>query len=829
MAKGSDIMSNKPYTSDAVGGFGYQTIIGAQPGEPDEGVSIMPADKKVAEQKKHAAAAIKIDARIEKVLSPEYAPAYASAARTKNKPKFLDHTMEILFGLADDDGIGGMVKSVAEVERDFGGLALLQRAMVRRLKERSTYMNRGWLSRLFNAEKRMDEFTQDEFKKFLEKVPGKNRKGDKDLQNKQEKGPVVPMAPQKPDTVVPGGVPAALLPPTATVSGLDIVGAAIMTGARHHRSGADIMTGARHHRSGADLALGLDPMVNRAVTGADLALGLDPMVNRAVTGADPMGNKAVTGANLMVGADPMGNKAVTGAEIFIGGSNASLMTGAALAVSGAEIYLAGDSLPDVKHAEAAAKIDERIASILKPYWGALYRIATLGKRMERKCAANSLMIAMLSDEGLPMMVKSMADVSAQFESVGLLQRAMARRLKECCSWGGMLARTGETWTAPLPPGPGTPSKSDYVPEPSPGAPNMVATPGTNQHHIAKLQNALNFVAWAKMFTPGTIMLSSDAMTPGFMMPIPVTGFYSSDKPGGAMTKATVKRFMEAKGATESSFIDLLNAMIDSWIAGDPGMRGNYAVFKLDKDAVMAAMASSIMAPVASPPSGSGKKLFGGKILPVYTDIKNLDEYQRKQFNDILNEDAARLEYLRRIYKNDPVILARIPKFMTPSSGGVGAGGDRLNELLRAFASFPSLTPPDGSAMTRAVVYGSSADVKAQQDILDNILGSYPVTEKQALADVAKKYVGTGKGLSIRYVGNEMQVVFTSKTTTSRLFGLGKKKVEITEQVLAKFCKLRDCLSKSSGASLEARKLAAHLLSMSGEFQFIYWALSKLGR
>ena len=799
MAKGSDIMSNRPYTSDAVGGFGFQTIIGAQPGEPYQGASIMPTDKKVAEQKKHAEAAIKIDARIEKVLSPEYAPAYASAARTKNKPKFLDHTMEILFGLADDDGIGGMVKSVAEVERDFGGLALLQRAMVRRLKERSTYMNRGWLSRLFNAEKRMDEFTQEEFKKFLEKLPGKNRKGDKDLQNKQEKGPVVPMAPQKPDTVVPGGIPASLLPPTATVSGLDIMGAMIMTGARHHRSGADIMTSGRH-RSGAELAVG-----------ADLALGLDPMVNRAVTGADPMGNKAVTGA-----------------ELFIGGTNASLMTGAGLAVSGAEIYLAGDSLPDVKHAEAAAKIDERIASILKPYWGALYRVATLGNRMERKCAANSLMIAMLSDEGLPMMVKSMADVSAQFESVGLLQRAMARRLKECCSWGGMSSRTGET-TPPMPPGSGSKSVT-LMNEPSPGAPNMVAIPGTHQHHIAKLQNALNFVAWAKMFTPGIMTLpdsmsTTSSFTPGFMMPIPVTGFYSSEKPGGAMTKVVVKRFMEAKGATESSFIDLLNAMIDSWIASDPGMRGNYVVFKLDKNAVMAAMASSIMEPTKS--SDGGTKVVMPTLKKVYLkDIKNLDEYQRKQFNDILNEDAARLAYLRNVYKSDPAILARIPKFTTPTSGGVGAGGDRLNHLIRAFAPFPHLTPPDGSAMTRAVVYGSSAEVKTQKDMLEDVLSSYPMTEKQALSHFSKMFSISPRYLSIRYVGVEMQIVMTTTTKTFKLFG--PNKVSTKEQIVGRLCRFRDCLSKGSGATPEARKLAAHLLWMSGELQFICWALSALG-
>lgn len=367
--KGGSVMSNRHSTSDMSGMddiIGMADIIGA---EPSQGVSLMTDSKKAKDEKdqKHAVAAIKIDARIEKLLKPEYASAYASAATTKSKDKYLDNTLAVLFGLASDDGVGGMVKSVADVDTEFGGMAFFQRAMVRRLKERSSYMNRGWFARLFADEKRIDDFTTDEFKKFLDKVVPSDRKGSSELANKDK---------------------ASTLPSTMpTLPKVEVVGPSVSV---PDKSNAPIPFVSSPVQTTQGMRLGKNPMGNAAVTGAEIYVG-------SLSGqrAEAMGNSAVTGADLA-----LGSCSYTGAE----------------------------------HAEAAVAIDERIAGVLKPYWSALYRVATLGDATERKCAANSLMVAMLSEQGLPSMVKSTQAVESQFKNVGLLQRAMARRIRECCTW-----------------------------------------------------------------------------------------------------------------------------------------------------------------------------------------------------------------------------------------------------------------------------------------------------------------------------------------------------------------------------------------------------------
>lgn len=421
--KGGAVMSNRPHTSDMSGMsdiigmadiIGMQDIIGAgtysaeQLEEMKKKNAAKEAAAKDAKDTKHAAAAIKIDTRISKLLKPEFASAYASAATTKSKPKFLDNTLIVLFGLASDDGVGGMVANVADAASQFGSIANLQRAIVRRLKERSSHMNRGWFSRLLQKEKRMDEFTQEEFQTFLGKLTS-DRKGGSELVNK-DKAATVPATMSVAKSVEVANAPIPLVSsPMATTQGMRLgknpMGNAAVTG-------AEILVG--HSLSGHRG----EPMGNRAVTG--IALGYE-----AYTGsAFPMSNMPVTGADLALGYESYtGYDTYTGSEAFRRGSGRVVNVGA-------------------DHAEAAAAIDERIASILKPYWSALYRVATMGNMFERKCASNSLMVAMLSDDGLASMVKSVAEAEAQFQNLGLMQRAMARRIRECCTWAGRAHSTG---------------------------------------------------------------------------------------------------------------------------------------------------------------------------------------------------------------------------------------------------------------------------------------------------------------------------------------------------------------------------------------------------
>jgi len=401
--KGGSVMSNRPYTSDM---SGMEDIIGAGTLSPEEFDRLKKeaAEKEVAKKDaakdakdaKHAAAAVKIDTRISKLLKPEFASAYASAATTKSKPKYLDNTLVVLFGLAADEGIGGMVVNVADAATQFGSIANLQRAMVRRLKERSTYMNRGWLARMFQQEKRVDEFTQEEFQTFLGKLTS-DRKGGTELVNKDKASTVPATMPVAPTVEVSNAPIPLVTSPTQTTQGM---------------------------------RLGKNPMGNAAVTGAVDIVGHslsghrgEPMDNKAVTGI-ALGYEAYTGADLALGYESYtGYDTYTGSEAFRRGSGRVVNVGA-------------------EHAEAAASIDERVASVLKPYWSALYRIATMGNMIERKCAANSLMVAMLSDEGLSTMVKSVAEAEAQFQNLGLMQRAMARRIRECCTWAGRSHSTG---------------------------------------------------------------------------------------------------------------------------------------------------------------------------------------------------------------------------------------------------------------------------------------------------------------------------------------------------------------------------------------------------
>lgn len=148
--KGGSIMSNRKFTSDLVGGSSnLMDIIGAELAAAPQ---VQPKVPNVADQAKHAAAALKIDDRIVKVLKPECAAHYLIASSTKSKGKFLAAAVKTLLAMVSDQGVSGMVTSVAEVDKEFGGVGILQRAMARRLAERDSYMSRGWLTRLFKKE-----------------------------------------------------------------------------------------------------------------------------------------------------------------------------------------------------------------------------------------------------------------------------------------------------------------------------------------------------------------------------------------------------------------------------------------------------------------------------------------------------------------------------------------------------------------------------------------------------------------------------------------------------------------------------------------------------
>ncbi len=90
---------------------------------------------------------------------------------------------------------------------------------------------------------------------------------------------------------------------------------------------------------------------------------------------------------------------------------------------------ADDSLARV--VAASQKIDLRISSVLRPEYGACYESAmNAGDRASFNAAANCLLMAMCGDRGVASMVTSVSLADGQFGGLGLLQRAMTRRLME---------------------------------------------------------------------------------------------------------------------------------------------------------------------------------------------------------------------------------------------------------------------------------------------------------------------------------------------------------------------------------------------------------------
>lgn len=329
--KGGQIMSNRRSTSNMTGAYeivGGYDIVGAESeiaaalnaAKANEVANANAKEKKLDTDKRHVQAALTIDKRIEKLLKPKYASCYASAATTKARSKFLQATVDCLFGMASDEGIAGMVNSATDVDKEIGGLALLQRAMLRRLTERSSYMSKGWLSRMFKKEKKTEDLLGTPGAKTAGFYDG--RKGGGLMSNKSY---------------------------SSMTNGYDIVGG---------------------------------------------------------------GMEDIIGAHVITGMED-----IIGSACYVGGSDAA----------SSKIV-------------AAMTIDARILGVLKPYWSAIYKIATKGTGTEQKSASISFLLAMLCDEGPRQMVTSTTKVDNVFGGMGLFTRAAARRVAECCVKNG--------WTPP---------------------------------------------------------------------------------------------------------------------------------------------------------------------------------------------------------------------------------------------------------------------------------------------------------------------------------------------------------------------------------------------
>lgn len=155
----------------------------------------------------------------------------------------------------------------------------------------------------------------------------------------------------------------------------------------------------------------------------------------------------------------------------------------------------------------------------------------------------------------------------------------------------------------------------------------------------------------------------------------------------------------------------------------------------------------------------------------FRDVANLNEFQKSQFADILDEDEGRIDYLRKVYKNDPRILARlVPATISRSNllscvsnHGIGPSRNVNDTRWSKEFQWPSIVfeadkrvtlPVDGSKYSfgpgtvelswedfmrlanAAVSYGASSDVNVFSAALVGVLQTYPVSPKflQELSD-----------------------------------------------------------------------------------------------
>ena len=167
--KGSSVMSNKKFTSDTVGldygdivGLQYDDIIGStadggdsMPGFRDrKGGDVMSNSRATSNMtgaeavvagaladettRRRLNAAVNIDKRIYGLLKNPYNLLYWNAMQGTNAATFETAANKLLMQMAGDSGVASVVKSVAIADQQFGGLGLLQRAIVRRLQERKS-------------------------------------------------------------------------------------------------------------------------------------------------------------------------------------------------------------------------------------------------------------------------------------------------------------------------------------------------------------------------------------------------------------------------------------------------------------------------------------------------------------------------------------------------------------------------------------------------------------------------------------------------------------------------------------------------------------------
>lgn len=153
--KGATIMNNAHLPSGMTGRTGGYDIIGNANGRIRRAMMIgaIEASKKDLTPAEHKKVADLMDQRIEKVLSPVYRPCYTLAVTTHSRDKYETCAVKLLLAIAGDKGVSQLVSSVAEVEKEFGDLVTLQRAMVTRLTECNDYMSQGWFKRLFGSKK----------------------------------------------------------------------------------------------------------------------------------------------------------------------------------------------------------------------------------------------------------------------------------------------------------------------------------------------------------------------------------------------------------------------------------------------------------------------------------------------------------------------------------------------------------------------------------------------------------------------------------------------------------------------------------------------------
>lgn len=90
---------------------------------------------------------------------------------------------------------------------------------------------------------------------------------------------------------------------------------------------------------------------------------------------------------------------------------------------------------ETTHALASVKIDERIARNLKPMAAKVYMMAVEATNKEDFfCAAGKLLLPMAGDNGIGSIVKSISAAKQEFGDLGIMQRAIARRMNERCDY-----------------------------------------------------------------------------------------------------------------------------------------------------------------------------------------------------------------------------------------------------------------------------------------------------------------------------------------------------------------------------------------------------------